>query len=195
MILFTIGAIGILIYSIFADDWLIDYIKRDIKSEHPIKEIVDDVAWWLLGNVLFNMANAGIVFLISCGMLITLANTRPAEQSQWEFNINALEDNLVTEGHYYGRRGYVDGELSYFYSRTFSNGEKIGHIPADKTYVQYNDDEHPHVEVHNSRIDIPDWMYDAFFLEFMNKPTTKYYVLVVPEGTITNTGEYAIDMK
>jgi len=119
----------------------------------------------------------------------------PSEKYQWEFNINALQDNLVTEGRLYGRRGYVDGELSYFYSRTLSLGEKIEHIPANKTYVRYSDTEHPHVEVHQSCMDIPEWLSKIFFLEWMNDKHTNYYVLVVPEGTITNTGQYEIDMK
>ena len=128
-------------------------------------------------------------------ILFGLCFVCPTERSQWEFNINALEDNLVTQGRLYGRRGYVDGELSYFYSRTFTNGEKIGHIPASKTYVTYDNNAKPHVEVHNRRLDIPEWVEKVFWIKWMNDWQTEYYVLIVPEGTITNTGEYAIDMK
>lgn len=195
MILFIIIAVCILLYTIFADDWLIYHIKRDAKCSRPIREVLKDFWIWITANVGLNILNYGLVAVVSLAMLITFAATRPTENSQWSFDINALQDHLVTEGQFYGRRGYVDGELSYFYSRTLSKGELIEHIPADKTYIQYNNDEHPHVEVHQSRIDIPDWAYKVFWLKWCNEPSTQYYILVVPEGTITNTGEYAIDMK
>lgn len=195
MILFTIIAVCILLYTIFADTWLIYCIKQDLKSEHPVKEVFKSLGIWIGANGLFNAVNAMVVFIVSCGVLLVLANTRPAETSQWEFNINALEDNLVTKGHYYGRRGYVDGELSYFYARPMAYGEKIGHMPANKTYIKYDNDARPHVEVHNKRIDIPEWASKVFWLDFMNDWSTEYYVLIVPEGTITNDGQYEIDMK
>ena len=76
-----------------------------------------------------------------------------------------------------------------------SMGEKIEHIPAKKTYIQYSNDERPHVEVHQSRMDIPEWLYKVFFIEWMNDKTTDYYVIVVPEGTMTSTGQFEIDMN
>ena len=195
MILFIVIAIIILLHSLFADDWLIYHIKKDAKSSKPVRNILGDIGICFLHNVLFNALNAVIVFLVSFCMLLMLCFTCPSEKSQWQFNINAMQDNLVTEGNFYGRRGHVDGELSYFYSRTMSLGEKIEHIPANKTYVRYSNDEQPHVEVHQSCIDIPEWMYKVFFLKSMNEKSTDYYVLVVPEGTITNTGQYEIDMR
>ena len=195
MILFIVIAIIILLHSLVADDWLIYHIKKDAKSSKPVRNILGDIDIWFLHNVLFNSLNFILVGLVSVGMLVILSFTCPSEKSQWQFNINAMQDNLVTEGNFYARRGHVDGELSYFYSRTMSLGEKIEHIPADKTYVRCSDDEQPHVEVHQSRIDIPEWMYKVFFLKAINEKTTDYYVLVVPEGTITNTGQYEIDMR
>lgn len=195
MILFIVIAIIILLCTLFADDWLIYHIKKDAKSSKPVRNILGGIGTWFFANVVFNALNALIVFLVSFCMLLMLSFTCPSEKSQWQFNINAMQDNLVTEGNFYGRRGHVDGELSYFYSRTMSLGEKIEHIPANKTYVRYSNDEQPHVEVHQSRIDIPEWMYKVFFLKGVNEKTTDYYVLVVPEGTITNTGQYEIDMR
>lgn len=157
--------------------------------------ILKSMWMWFWANIVKNLFNVVSVWLISILVFFGLCFVCPSETSQWRFNINALQDNLVTEGRLYGRRGYVDGELSYFYSRTLSMGEKIEHIPADKTYVQYSDDERPHVEVHQSRVDIPDLLRKTFFIDWMNSKQTNYYVLVVPEGTITTTGEYTIDMK
>lgn len=199
MILFIIIAICILIYTIFAKDGLIDEIKKSLSMKYKkIRSILKDIGWWIFANVVLNGLNLIACFLISAFMLIVLCNTCPSETSHWEFDINALQDNLVAQGEFRGRyasRGYIDGELSYFYLRPMSMGEKVEHIPANKTYVQYSDDERPHVEVHQSRIDIPEWMNKVFWLKSMNEKTTDYYVIVVPEGTITNTGQYEIDMK
>lgn len=196
MILFIVIAICILIWTLFADDGLINDIKYRIRNGyHTFRRILGDICSWIFINVILNIANAIIVFFISMLMFIVLISTCPTETSEWDFNINALQDNIVTEGRLYGRRGSVDGELSYFYSRTLSKGEKIEHIPADKTYVQYSNEEHPHVEVHQSQVVIPEWMYKVFFLKWTNQKTTDYYVIVAPEGTIVNTGQYEIDME
>ena len=199
MILFIIIAICILIYTIFTEDGLISQIKQQIRhGNHKLWNILKHIWCWLWKNIGFNIINIICVFTISCALFFGLSFICPQETSQWEFNINALEDNLVTQGRFRGRyasRGYIDGELSYFYLRTMHRGEKVGHIPANKTYVQYSEDEHPHVEVHQSCVDIPELLNKTFFLEWMNSKNTKYYVLIVPEGTISNTGQYEIDMK
>lgn len=189
MILFIIIAVLILLGT--TDD-LIDEIRIKNKS---FFDHVKSVFGWLGFNVTLNIINWFFVICLSCLLFFGLHFVCSSETSQWEFKINAMQDNLVTEGNFYGRRGHVDGELSYFYSRTLSYGEKIEHIPADKTYIRYSNDEYPHVEVHQSRLDIPDWLYKVFFIEWMNSPNTRYYVMVVPEGTITNTGQYEIDMR
>lgn len=195
MILLIIIVISILCYTIFADDWLIYHIKRDIKTTHPFKKVLSTVETWFWCHLAFQTIGICAAFLISIAAFVGMALICPKETSQWEFNINALEDNLVTKGHYYGRRGYVDGELSYFYSRSFATGEKIGHMAADKTYIKYDNNARPHVEVHNKRVDVPEWASKVFFIDWMNEWSTEYYVLIVPEGTITNTGQYEIDMK
>lgn len=201
MILFIIIAICILLYTIFAksEDGLIWSLKRIYTYGLPFREKLKEIGSWFWMNVLLNAFNAICVFGLSVVMLFVLCNVCPKETTQYEFNINALQDNLVTQGRLrgsmYGSRGYVDGELSYFFSRTMSQGEIIGHIPAKKTYVQYSSTERPHIEVHQDRANIPDWLNKVLWLKPFNKYSTDYYVIVVPEGTITNSGQYEIDMK
>ena len=200
MILFIIIAIGILIYTTFKKDWLIDNIRKDARYEpHKCLEILTDIGVWFGCNIILNIVNIFVVFVISFFVLIGVECTQPPQESEWSFEINALRDNLVTEGEFhgsiFGTTGSIDGEISYFYSRTMSKGEKIEHIPANKTYIRHSNDEHPHVEVHQSCIDIPKWMEKVFFLKMFNDKTTDYYVIVAPEGTITNTGRYEIDME
>ena len=156
MILFIIIEIAILVYTIFANDWLIYHIRDGIKSgENKVKVVFSNIGEWLLGNILLVLVNALVVFCISFVVFAGCAFLRPTIETHWSFNINALQDNLVAEGEFRGgafsMRGYVDGELSYFYSRTLAKGEVIRHIPANKTYIKYDNDTHPRIEVHQSQ--------------------------------------------
>ena len=200
MILFIIIEIAILAYTIFADDWLIYHIRDGIKSgKNKVKVVFSNIGYWLIGNIALVIINAFVVLCISFVVFIGCAFIRPSIETQWSFNINALQDNLVTKGEFHGglfsATGYVDGEISYFYSRTLSKGEVIRHIPADKTYIKYDDTTWPHIEVHQSQLDIPEWMYKVFFLNMFNDKQIDYYVIVAPTGTIVNTGQYKIDMQ
>ena len=196
MILFILIEIAILALTIFADDWLLYHIRKDIRfGTHKIKAVLTNIWTWFWSNVLFVLANMVVVFVISICAMLVLSFTQPELETSYSFNINALKDNLVTEGRLYGRRGYIDGELSYFFSRTMDKGEIIGHIPADKTYIRHDDTVRPRIEVYQSQIDIPEWVYKVFFIEWMNSKSTDYYVIVAPEGTIVNTGTYQIDME
>lgn len=119
MILFIVIAIGILIYTIFAKDFLIDSIKNfNNQKKTDYKSILEIVLWWFLSNFILNCANAIIVFIISAIVVFAY----PRTETQYSFNINSLKDNLVTSGEIHGSafciRGSIDGEISYFFSRT-----------------------------------------------------------------------------
>ena len=200
MIAFIVIAMCILVYTIFAEDGLIASIKDDRFYYNSGFLVVLKNVWsifWV--NVGLNIVNFFCVVVISFLVFLGCAITQPSITSEWSFNINALQDNLVTEGEFhgslYGGRGYIDGELSYFYSRTLSYGEKIEHIPAKKTYIKYDNNVHPHVEVHQTSVDIPEWLSKVFFLNWINGESTSYYVIVAPEGTISSSGQYKIDMQ
>lgn len=200
MILFIIIEIIILLYTIFADDWLIYHIRKDIRyGARKIKAALTNIWSWFWINVILVAFNVIACFGISFFVMMGCAVVQPEIESEWSFKINALKDNLVTEGEFYGgpfcTRGYIDGELNYFYSRTMPKGEIIEHIPADKTYIRYDNNVHPRVEVHQSQIDIPEWIGKIFWIDYMNQKTTDYYVIVAPEGTIINSGTYQIDME
>lgn len=195
MIMFIMIAIGLLLWSTFGNEGLIFLIKAHIGGPRPIVNILKTIGEWLCGNVVCIMLNAIVVWVCSFLVFAVFTCTGIRETTQYEFNINALQDNIVTEGTFYGRRGNVDGELSYFFSRTMVEGEKIGHIPADKTYIRYDSDERPHIEVCKSYNDYPEWVRKVFWFGTFDSEKVEHYVIVVPEGTITNTGEYTIDMQ
>lgn len=219
MILFIVIAIGIFIYTVFAKDWLIDSIKnidnynKDIEEKirrgctnryslfgrkydkRDYESIPQIVFECLLCNVVFNFANAIIVFIISAIVVFAY----PKAETQYSFNINSLKDNLVTSGEIHGSafciRGSIDGEVSYFFSRATDKGEIIGHIPAEDCYIKYDEEQKPHTEVHQTVHKFPNWLQKVFWVELFNSANTEYYVIFVPEGTISVDGTYQIDME
>lgn len=163
------------------------------------KDRVDTpVGDWILKNLFVSLVTTLLIMMLSFFTCLGYALCDKYAEDQWEFNINALEDNLVTQGEIHGGmfavRGYFDGELSYFYSRTMSRGEIIEHIPANKTYIRYDNTVHPKVEVHTEELDIPEWVRENLLFDLDSKQID-YYVMVVPEGTLKNSGEYNIDMS
>ena len=159
---------------------------------------ITSIGEWILKNLFVSLTSTLLIMMLSFFTCLGYALCDKYAEDQWEFNINALEDNLVTQGEIHGGmfavRGYFDGELSYFYSRTMSRGEIIEHIPANKTYIRYDDTVHPKVEVHTEELDIPKWVKEHLIFDLDSKQTD-YYVIIVPEGTLKNSGEYNIDMS
>ena len=215
MILFILIAIGIALYTIFAKDWLIDSIKnidetnKEVKknieydnyntsslrkyNEHDYENVPKIIFQWFVYNILFNIINFIIVFIIS-GFAVMCC---PKVESYYTFNINSLKDNLVTSGEIHGSafyvRGTIDGEISYFFSRTTDKGEIIEHIPADKSYINYDDNKKPCIEVHENKT--PEIVEKIFFAKWFNVKNIDYYVIIVPNGTISTTGTYEIDIE
>lgn len=219
MVLFIIIAIGIFIYSIFGKEWLIDSIKNMDEYNKEIAEkikygmtnystfsrrkydkrdyetIPKDIFGWLFGNIILNLINFVVVFLISA--LVVCIYPRTA--TEYSFNINSLKDNLVTSGEIHGGAfcvsGSIDGEINYFFSRTMNEGEKIDHISAKDTYIKYDNESKPHIEVHQTVHKFPNWLQKILWVEAYNSTITEYYVIIVPEGTISTNGTYQIDME
>ena len=219
MILFILIAIGIALYTIFADGWLIDSIKNIEKTnkevrenikygrtnydtflfrkydEHDYESVPKNIFYWIMLNIFFNMVNFIFVFIISAIIVMCCHKA----ESYYTFNINSLKDNLVTSGEIHGGvfcvRGTIDGEISYFFSRTTDKGETVGHIQADKSYIKYDDSKNPCIEVHQENHKIPEIVERLLFTNLFNGKSVDYYVIIVPNGTISTTGTYEIDME
>ena len=198
MILFILMAIGIALYTIFADRWLIDTLKYDVRNYgngYDYREASKYILGWFIINIVANVLNCLIVFAIS----IVAVSFCPKAESYYTFNINSLKDNLVTSGEIHDGafcvRGTIDGEISYFFSRTTDKGETIGHIPADKSYIKYDDNKKPCIEVHQENRKMPEIVERLLFTKWVYDKSVDYYVIIAPNGTISTTGTYEIDME
>lgn len=210
--LVIIIAIGIFIWLLFGKEGLINEIKPKIKHNKEIRrkiknnepkikykqyffngsyELVtenytkkdfqkysDDIQGFILANIVLNIVNFICVLILSMFIVCFL----PTQETSYEFKINSLKDNMTTEGYLYGRRGYINDELSYFFSRSYADGEKIGHIPADKTYVKYNNEEHPHITVYQESSIVNKFVDKMTFVGAFDTTQTVKYIITVPEG-------------
>ena len=156
----------------------------------------------VVSNIILSAMVAFIISGIFTLILICLP-IFPTYDYSYKFNINSMKDNLVTEGRMYYRSGRIDGELSYFFSRTMDKGEIIGHVPADSSYIKYDDDVHPNIEVHQEKIDwdkATGWkVFDPWLCLFGSKhfeySQEKEYIITVPSDTLTEQSSYEIDME
>lgn len=150
--------------------------------------------------------SAMVTFIISgiFTLILICLPIFPTYDYSYKFNINSMKDNLVTEGCIYYRSGHIDGELSYFFSRTMDKGEIIGHIPADSSYIKYDDDVHPNIEVHQEKIDWDEatgWkIFDPWLCLFEKSKNFEYcqekeYIITIPSDTLTEEGNYEINME
>ena len=87
MILFILMAIGIALYTIFADRWLIDTLKYDVRNYgngYDYREASKYILGWFIINIVANVLNCLIVFAIS----IVAVSFCPKAESYYTFNIN-----------------------------------------------------------------------------------------------------------
>lgn len=164
-----------------------------------IYKFVEDIIGSLILSTVITVFISGFFTLV-----VICLPVFPTYDYSYKFNINSMKDNLVTEGCMYYRSGYIDGELSYFFSRTMDKGEIIGHVPADSSYIKYDDDVHPNIEVHQEKINwgkavgwkvfVP-WLYLFEKSKNFEYSQEKEYIITVPLDTLTEQGSYEIDME
>ena len=216
--LFIIFAICIFLYLLLGEDGIINYFKtmeeynKDIKRKidwrrtnydvFPCREYCEKdyrnlsrgIKSFVFWNLLLNVINITIVFLISFFATALIG----MEPYNYSFDIKSLKDNNQIEGEFRGTvfstRGYIGEELSYSYLREYEQGEKIEHIPANNTYIKYDDEIQPHITVYKERIAPTELMKFMLFDEFLDGERVIRYELTVPTGTVQND-VYEIDME
>ncbi len=212
--LFIIIAIIIFVYWIFCSDGLICYYKTMDEYNEEMKENIkyrrtnydsffhrdyskSDLRSVYRGIFDFILINICSDLLIAFGILIItlfLSFALPAKPYNYSFDINSLKDTTTIEGRIYGRRGYIEEDMSYFFLRNDSYGERMGHIPADKTYIQYNNEEKPHISVFKEKTYAPQWLKKLLPVNLFFTENVIRYELVVPSGSVIED-TYEIDME
>ena len=127
------------------------------------------------------------MFLISIG-----AEWEIIEEPVEQYEICSLQDNYGVEG-YIGRWHHsIDSELEYaFMYEVKGKGLTVGHIPAEDTYIVFDEDATSVViYVYTEQYKSGFWRW---FWGVNSRPAE--YRIVAPEGTIVITDESIIDLK
>lgn len=155
-----------------------------------IGEVIDLILGVIVGG-LIGIAVALLVFLsiilATCG-----AEYEIVEEPVAQYEIYSLKDNYGVDG-YIGRwHGSINSELEYAYIyEVKGKGLTVGHIPADKTYINFSEDAtsvtiYAYTERPKSK-----------FLQWVFGESTNpvEYHIVAPKGSILITDEYIIDLE
>lgn len=168
-----IGAVIGLLFAIFEGIGVMDYI-------------LDIVLGVLIGIVVALLVFLGI-FLVASG-----AEYEIVEEPVAQYEIYSLKDNYGVDG-YIGRwRGSIDSELEYAYIyEVKGKGLTVGHIPADKTYINFSEDATSVTIYAYTRR--PKSKFLQWFFGESKDPAE--YRIVAPKDSIVIADEYIIDLE
>lgn len=141
----------------------------------------DDKCFWI-----------GFVSFFACIALLAffIIGRVQCEKSEWIVDdepfavekIVSLNDNNMTNGRFYLRRGYIEEDLYYQYMVQLGNGGfKANKVKSDNATLFYDTGNY-RVEWHKKT---QKWLY------FKNEVT--YHEIYIPEGSITS--DYSIDLE
>lgn len=171
--------------------------KEHFTKKEILNKIIDfeQISFYLFINLCLSVI---LTLLVSVIMFLSC----PVKEYNYSFEIKSLKDNMVTSGEFYrghkntyGFSGYINGEIKYYFLREMDHGDKIGYIPADKTYIYYDNDAKPQITVFTEYYDPEPWKEKWFWLMTDTEKIVKHYVLTVPENTILMNDLYQIDME
>ena len=125
-----------------------------------------------LGGIAVSLLDSLIIFCShNINVDYTLIDTQP---------IYALEDNITHNGQYYLGSGTKDGDAAYFYVIEDEWGMKVESKDTDYSYIIYDNDEKPRVEIYDGEWSNP-FIKVLGFIEPENR--CKFFV---PEGSMTS---------
>lgn len=171
------------------------------KEKYTAKEIfkriicIDEIIIYFCISILCSIL---VTLLVSAGVF---SKCEPVPYN-YSFEIKSLKDNMVTSGEFYrghkntyGFSGSVNGSINYYFLREMEHGDKIGHIPADMTYIYYDNEATPSITVQQTTYEPEEWMTKWFWNTLPAEKKTERYILTVPENTILMNDLYQIDMQ
>lgn len=173
-------------------------IKKKIDSGLPCS--TDDLV--TTGTILFYYFSFSILFSVIAIIIVVFISFAadilysPQKEISETYNINCLQDNITSDSVKNGRiYMYTDGDLEYYYSITTNKGDKIEHISSDDVYIKYDNDKHPCITEYRKIEVLPEWYKKIFLYIEKDFGIVDYYVITVPEGTVSVTDNYDIDLQ
>jgi hypothetical protein len=153
-------------------------------------EVMDCVFGIIIGGLIGTMVALLVllgIFLATCG-----AEYETVEEPVAQYEIYSLKDNYGVDG-YIGRwHGSINSELEYaFIYEVKGKGLTVGHIPADKTYINFSEDATSvTIYAYTKR---PKSKFLQWFFGESTDPAE--YRIVAPKGFIVIADEYIVDLE
>lgn len=115
--------------------------------------------------------------------------THYEKDSEW--TIYALDDSIGASGRFFLGSGRIDSDIYYYYVYNTVHGQKIGKLRASNVYLKYDDDNH-YIEKYNRHYN-DDLKTKLLVTQLFTKCEDSYYVIYIPEGSITN--DFTVDLQ
>lgn len=132
------------------------------------------------------------IFAALCILVVTTGSdsfTHYEKDSEW--TIYALNDSSDVKGRFFLGTGSIESNLYYYYIRDTAHGQKIEKVSTSDAYLKYDD--RCYVERY-SRYYNDDLKTKLLVTRFFDKcDYNSYYVIHIPEGSITN--EFVVDLQ
>ena len=153
-----------------------------------------DITECILGIIVGGLIGILVALLVLLGIILAAcgAEYEIVEDPVAQYEIYSLKDNYGVDG-YIGRwHGSIDSDLEYAYIyEVEGKGLTVGHIPADKTYINFSEDAtsvtiYAYTERPKSK-----------FLQWIFSESTDpaEYRIVAPKGSIVLADEYIVDLE
>jgi hypothetical protein len=159
-----------------------------------IFEGIGEVMDFVFGVIIGGLIGAMVALLVFLGIILATcgAEYEIVEEPVAQYEIYSLKDNYGVDG-YIGRwHGSIDSELEYAYIyEVKGKGLTVGHIPADKTYINFSEDA-TSVTIY-AYTERPKSKFLQWFFGESTNPAE--YHIVAPKGSILITDEYIIDLE
>lgn len=159
-----------------------------------IREWCGNVAECILGVIIGSLIGTIVALLVflGIGLAACTAEYEIVENPIAQYEAYSLKDNYGVDG-YIGRwYGSIDSDLEYAYIyEVEGKGLTVGHIPADKTYINFSEDA-TSVTIY-AYTDRPKSKFLRWFFGESTNPVE--YHIIAPKGSILITDEYIIDLE
>lgn len=141
-----------------------------------------DYFWWV--SIVASLLCGGLTLIITA-LIGTAISSNEIIYKETVTPIVALEDNVASRGKFFLGTGTSKSDIYYYYMIDTERGYVMESVKAYDAYIKYDVD--PRIVVESGR------GFNHWYNYIWAIPTSTYYTIYVPEGTILNN--YNIDLK
>lgn len=144
---------------------------------------------WGWDPILFIQSLFGIVFGGLLGVVVALCLPMHYQTDRWSVNLESLQDNSQTHGHFFLGSGSIEGKMMYvFYVQQEDSTFRLYQVDYSDASIKYSTNS---PKEHITWTHPKENLWNKFALDIM--PDEYTYVFEVPKGSIQNN--YSLDAQ